>query len=63
MNKKAKKSKKGKKGKRKNLDVNYNDLNRKDNYVFFELLSTYANQYLDKKDGSTTAPETEKRLR
>ncbi|CAI2374320.1 unnamed protein product [Moneuplotes crassus] len=53
---------KPKKIRKKDLKVHYNDLNKKDNYVFFELLATYADQYLDNKE-ATTMPETEKRLR
>lgn len=63
MNKNVRKQRKPKKSKKADLNVKYNDLERKDNYVFFELLATYADQYLERKEASTTAAETEKRLR
>lgn len=33
--------------KKKNLNIDYEDLNRKDNYIFFEVLATYVDSYLD----------------
>lgn len=34
----------------KELNINYNDVNRKDNFIFFEVLAVYADTYLDKFD-------------
>mmetsp|Transcript_25096 Transcript_25096/g.27847 ORF Transcript_25096/g.27847 Transcript_25096/m.27847 type:complete len:192 (+) Transcript_25096:272-847(+) len=47
---KPKGNKKKNKVKEDGFNVNYQDMNKKDNFVFFELLATYADSYLDKKD-------------
>jgi hypothetical protein len=48
---KAKKNqKKYRTSRTKELNINYNDVNRKDNFIFFEVLAVYADTYLDKSD-------------
>lgn len=37
------------KTRRENLAINYDDMNRKDNYIFFEIFAFYADNYLGKE--------------
>lgn len=40
-----------------NLNINYDDLNRKDNFIFFEIFAVYANEYVDDKDKNAESME------
>jgi hypothetical protein len=40
--------------KRDNLAISYDDMNRKDNYIFFEIFAFYADNYLEKENKQKT---------
>jgi hypothetical protein len=50
---KKSKKKRSRRSGREDLTICYSDMNRKDNFIFFELFALYTNNYLDDKDRMT----------